>query len=210
MLKLYYNPGSCSLASHAALIEAGLDFEIEWVDLTRDEQLTPAFRAKNPWGRVPALDVNGEILTENLAILTYIAQLVPERGLLPREGWAAVRALEWMALLSNTVHVAFRPIFRPGRSARTEAGQADVKATGIETLNAVLTQVEARLGDRPYALGDSFSLCDLYLFVFVMWSQRLTLKDAIGPLPGLLAFGDRLAARPSMSQALAAERLAWA
>jgi glutathione S-transferase len=209
MLKLYYNPGSCSLASHAALIEAGLEFEAQRIDLSKDEQFAPEYRAKNPWGRVPALEIDGQVLTENVAILNYISDLVPERGLLPGSGLGRIRALEWLALLSGTVHVSFRPIFRPGRLARGEEAQRDVQNVGLEALNAVLGQLGAKLGDQPYALGADFSFCDLYLFVFVLWSARPVLDGKLSPLTSLRAFGDRLSARPSVSAALAAEGLKW-
>src|SRR3546814_9555085 len=97
---------------------------------TRTDTLFPyttLFRSK-----VPAREIGDVILTENVAILTYIAEQVPAFGLLPVSGMERARALEWLALLSSTVHVAFRPIFRPGRLAVSEAGQQDVAATGLE------------------------------------------------------------------------------
>ncbi|AMK20341.1 MULTISPECIES: glutathione S-transferase N-terminal domain-containing protein [Sphingobium] len=98
MLKLYYNPGSCSLASHAALEEAGLPYEAELIDLTQNAQFSDAYRQKNPWARVPALQIGDDVLTENIAILNHIAELVPEKALLPTEGLARARALEWLGL----------------------------------------------------------------------------------------------------------------
>src|SRR3546814_10850535 len=102
---------------------------IERIDLGKNEQTRPEYLAKNPWAKVPALEIGDVILTENVAILTYIAEQVPAFGLLPVSGMERARALEWLALLSSTVHVAFRPIFRPGRLAVSEAGQQDVAAT---------------------------------------------------------------------------------
>jgi glutathione S-transferase len=209
LLKLYYNSGSCSLASHAALEESGLAYELERIDLGKNEQTRPEYLAKNPWAKVPALEIGDVILTENVAILTYIAEQVPAFGLLPVSGMERARALEWLALLSSTVHVAFRPIFRPGRLAVSEAGQQDVAATGLEGLRAVLALLDERLGDAPFTLGKRFSLCDLYLFVFILWSRRPVLEGKLDALPRLAAFGDRIAARPSMANALAQEGLSW-
>ncbi|EZP83957.1 putative glutathione S transferase [Novosphingobium resinovorum] len=209
MLTLYYNPGSCSLASHAALEEAGLAYGLERVDLGKDAQNAPAYRDKNPWGKVPALQIGEGVLTENIAILSYIAEQAPERILLPVSGIERARALEWLALLSSTVHVAFRPIFRPGRLASTAEGQEDVTATGLESLRTVLELLDERLGQGPYALGEQFSLCDLYLFVFVLWSRRPALAGKLGALPRLGAFGERLAARPSVVAAMTQEGLSW-
>lgn len=209
MLRLYYNTGSCSLATHAALEEAGLPYEIELVDLTKDVQFSAAYREKNPWGRVPALQIGDEILTENVAILTYIDGLIPEKELLPRNGLERARAMEWLSLISSTVHVAFRPLFRPNRLAATIEGQRDVSETGLNALKTVLGLLDERLGQGPYALGDRFSLCDLYLFVFVLWSRRPALDGKLDALPNLAAFGDRLAKRPSVAAALDQEGLAW-
>src|SRR3546814_7412881 len=96
MLKLHFNPRSCSLASHAALEEAGLPYETELVDLTKNVQFSEEYRKKNPWARVPALQIDDQILTENIAILRYIAGLVPHKQLLPDTGLARARALEWL------------------------------------------------------------------------------------------------------------------
>lgn len=85
-MKLLYNPESCLLATHAALEESGLPFEFERVDLAAGVNQQPAFLAKNRWGRVPALEVDGTILTENVAILPFIADRVPDRALLPIAG----------------------------------------------------------------------------------------------------------------------------
>src|SRR3546814_4617104 len=98
MLKLYYNPGSCSLASHAALEEAGLPYEAELIDLTQNAQFSDAYRQKNPWARVPALQIGDDVLTENIDILNHIAELVPEKDLLTKEDFARDRALEWHEL----------------------------------------------------------------------------------------------------------------
>ncbi|MDB5576355.1 MAG: gst [Bradyrhizobium sp.] len=208
MFKLYYNPGSCSLAAHAALEEAGLAYEVEKIDLTVAANEHPGYRAINPWARVPALATNYGIVTENIAILSFIADLVPERNLLPRPGSLEhVRALEWMALLSSTVHVAFRPLFRPGRLAATAAGQADVAAVGLESLDHTLALLDERVGARPFVLGESFSLVDLYLFVFLAWMQRPALRGKLAPRPNLEAMRARLAQRPSVRRAMIAEGL---
>src|SRR3546814_535635 len=205
MLKLHFNPGSCSLASHAALDEAGLPYETELVDLTQNVQFSEEYRKKNPWARVPALQIDDQILTENIAILSYIAGLVPQKQLLPDTGLARARALEWLALLSSTVHVAFRPIFRPNRLAESAQAQQDVAATGLIALRNVLALLDERLGEGPYTLGNQFSLCDLYLFVFVLWSRRPVLDGKLGTLSHLDAFGERLSARPAVRAALARE-----
>src|SRR3546814_1683530 len=128
--------------------------------ISKNVQFSEEYRKKNPWARVPALQIDDQILTENIAILSYIAGLVPQKQLLPDTGLARARALEWLALLSSTVHVAFRPIFRPNRLAESAQAQQDVAATGLIALRNVLALLDERLGEGPYTLGNQFSLCD--------------------------------------------------
>ncbi|WP_145203713.1 glutathione S-transferase family protein [Sphingobium sp. B2] len=208
MLTLYYNPGSCSLASHAALEEAGIEHRLVKIDLAAGANEAPEYLEKNIWGRVPALEVDGIILTENIAILSYIADRAEQGTLLPPIGsFERIRALEWLALLSSTVHVAFRPLFRPGRLATTEAGQADVAAVGLASLNRTLAALERKIGESTYALGERISLVDLYLFVFLLWMQRPVLAGKLEPRPGLDALCERLVDRPSIRRAMVAEGL---
>src|SRR3546814_1732078 len=113
------------------------------------------------------------------------------------------------SLLSSTVHVAFRPIFRPNRLAESAQAQQDVAATGLIALRNVLALVDERLGEGPYTLGNQFSLCDMYLFVFVLWSRRPVLDGKLGTVSHLDAFGERMSARPAVRAALAQEGLVW-
>jgi glutathione S-transferase len=208
-MKLYFCPGSCSLASHAALEEAGLHYEAELVDLNANAQQSDDFRKINPFGRVPALQLDdGTILTENVAILTYISELVPNRQLLPRDGIARFRALEVMAMLSNTVHVAFRPIFRSYRFANSASARTEVVDHAVRNLNKTLALLAQRLGKGPYVLGDLFSLCDIYLYVFILWTQRPELVDRLGHQPSLEAFAGRMAPRRSIRVAMGMEAMA--
>ena len=205
---LYYNSGSCSLASHVALEETGLEYKAVRVDLSKDQHQTPEYLAKNPWGRVPALDISGTILTENVAILHYLADLVPERKLLPKPGTLGrAQATRWMALLSSTVHVAFRPLFRPSRLAETQKGRRDVTETGIRSLNEVLAKLDAELGDRSFILGDDFSLCDAYALVFALWTLRPNARNVVIPTPNLHRIAKTVAQRPAAQAAMRCEGL---
>lgn len=207
-MTLYFSNGSCSLASHIALAESGLAYQAVRVDLSKGENQAPEYLAKNPWGRVPALDTSGPVLTENVAILQYIADLVPERTLLPKPGtMERAVANSFMALLSSTVHVAFRPLFRPNRLAETASGQADVTATGARMLNGVLSKLESELAGRKYVLADGFSLCDAYALVFALWTQRPKAKGLVIATPHLHALARTVLQRPSVQAAMRAEDL---
>ncbi|HEY2747048.1 MAG TPA: glutathione S-transferase, partial [Polyangia bacterium] len=107
-LKLYFSNGSCSLASHIALEEANAAFETQRINLREKEQKTPAYLAVNPKGKVPALAVDGAVLTENPAIISYVADTHPDAKLLAAPGeLARAKAQEWLAWCSSTVHISF-------------------------------------------------------------------------------------------------------
>ncbi|MET0269096.1 MAG: glutathione binding-like protein, partial [Sphingomonas sp.] len=163
-MKLYYAPGACSLAAHIALTAGGIAHERENVDLkTKRTGNGEDFTAVNPKGYIPALTLDdGETLTENIAILGYIGSLAP--ALLPAEGMAHWRALEMLAFISTELHKGFKPLFNPAASEaeREEAGKALAKRYEL---------VEASLGDRPYLLGETFSVADCYLFVTLFWAE---------------------------------------
>jgi glutathione S-transferase len=205
-IRLFYNRGSCSLASHIALEESGLAYETEWIDLSKGAHETREYRAINPAARVPALQLDDVIVTENVAILNLIADLVPERALLPPAGsFERIRALECMAYLASTVHVAFRPIFRPNRLASSDTGIAEVRTQGVASLRSVLEQWDERLRGQQFCLGNEFSLCDAYLFVFHQWSRRGAIPAPRPELPAVSAIAARVATRPSTQRVLAAE-----
>jgi glutathione S-transferase len=207
-IRLFYNKGSCSLASHIALEESGLSYEAQWIDLSIGAHETEAYRAINPAARVPALQLDEIIVTETVAILNLVADLVPERALLPpSRTLARIRAMELMAYLASTVHIAFRPIFRPSRLASTESGIEEVRAKGIASLREMLQQLDRRLAGRRYAIGDEFSLCDAYLLVFHQWSRRETVPSPRPTVPALSDIAARVAERPAVQRALEAEGL---
>lgn len=173
MFTLFHGPGSCSLASWIALEESGLPYRLEIAGTRNGDTHKPAHLARNPWGRVPVLDTGSALLAENIAIQTFIADLVPGQLLLPPSGsLARADAMAWLSLLSSTVHIAFRPIFRSNRLASTAAGQADVAETGRRKLDEIFDTLEALLGDRCWVTGDRFTLCDSYLAVYVDWLDR--------------------------------------
>lgn len=207
MLKFFYNPGSCSLASHIALEESGLAYEPVLVSLPKGENATPEYLAINPLRRVPALAVDDAILTENVAILTYVAGLVPEQALLPAGGLERARAYEWLSLCSSTLHVAFRTMFRPGRFVESADAQAQLTAAGLVHLTEVLEHVDRRLAGRPFALGERYSLCDAYLTVFYLWTGRDAVAGRLPPLSNYAALARRVCERPAVRRALAREGL---
>jgi glutathione S-transferase len=207
MLRLFYNPGSCSLSCHVALAESGLPYEAQAVLIRKGEQQSAAYLALNPRGLVPALQVSeGEVLTEAVAILQYVADQAPERALLPPLGTLErARAQEWLSFLSSTVHIAFRHLFKPERLAVGEVALHGVRLRGQELIASAFTHMEKRLHGRPYALGEQLSVVDAYLLVFHQWSKRESAAPFIPPIPSYDAIMTRVKARPAVQRVLERE-----
>jgi glutathione S-transferase len=199
-MRLYIMPGACSLASNIALREAGVPFELVKVS-HRNHQTSDGsdFDRINTKGYVPALQLdNGELLTENAALLQYIGDLKPEAKLAPPVGTLErYRLNEWLAYINSEIHKAFSPQFMPNASA-------DMKEYSRANLTKRVGWLSQALGTKPYLLGEQFSVADAYLFTVLSWSGHVGFD--LSPWPNLKAFQERVAARPHVVEALAAER----
>jgi glutathione S-transferase len=200
---------ACSLSCHIALEESGLQYDTVEINTKAQANFSPHYRSINPLGKVPALAIDGGILTEAAAILSYIADLVPEKGLLPPAGSRArAFAHEWLNFLSSTVHVAFRPVFRPERMIEDASCIDGLRRVGVAQVLEVLRHADAKLGRGPYALGETFSLCDGYLLVFYLWSKRAHFGWEVPPFPALHTMARLVSMRPAVQAVLKAEGLA--
>lgn len=169
MMKLYYAPGTISLASHLALECTGADYETSLIDLS-GEQHSARFKALNPLGRVPALEVDGVVITETPAILSYIAQRYPDAELLGQgDILGLARANSFNSFLSSTVHVAHAHIWRPERWSDDEHARQSMKLKGPENMQHCFELIERHWLQNQWVLGDQFSVCDLYLFAIPRW-----------------------------------------
>jgi glutathione S-transferase len=205
-VKLFYAGGSCALASHIALHEAGAEFEAVKVDLKAGEQKAPEYLAVNPKGRVPALVTRRGTLTENPAILHWIAVAFPNARLAPLgDPWAMAQVLSFNVFLGSSVHPAFAHLFRPGRYAHGEAAAEAMKAKVPEQLGEYFGVVEQQLERGPWVHGEAYTTSDCYLYVFARWLQ----KPELGPerFPRVRAHLERMQERPAVSRALEAEGL---
>lgn len=207
-LKFYYSPGACALASHIALEEAGAEFEPIRVALAKGEQNTPEYRRINPKGRVPALGVDDWVITENPAILRYVARSYPAAKLWPEDPRAEAACTEWMAWMSSGVHVAYAHIRRAERYATGDAAIENVKEKGRETCREIWTAIDAKLAKGPWAASDQYSVADGYLQVFWNWGKGPVLGyDMANEFPNWTAHARRLAERPAVQRAFAREEL---
>lgn len=198
-MKLYYMKGACSLASYISLNEAGLKFEAVAVDhkthKTRDGE---DFNAINTKGYVPALRLdNGELLTENVAVLQYIADRNPASKLAPAAGTLErYHLMEWLAYINSEVHKNFGPLFNPSSS---EA----VKQYSRDNLTKRVDWLEKALGAKNFLMGEQFTVADAYLFVVLGWTSQVGID--LGRWPALKRHHERIAARPQVLAALKAE-----
>lgn len=200
-MKLYFSPGACSLASHIALREADVDFELVKVEGQGDKKAGgESYLQVTAKGYVPALRLDdGAVLTEGTAILPYIADLKPESGLAPAAGTLLrYRLHEWLGYINSEVHKSFSPFFTPGTSdQQKEAAKA--------MLDKRLKYIQSILAQQAYLLGDQFSVADAYLYTVLSWCRYVNLDLATWPT--LKDYHDRIASRPSVVAARKAEGL---
>jgi len=203
-MKLYYAPGACSLSPHIVLLEAGIPFDLEKVDL-RAKKLENGedYLKHNPKGQVPALVLDGgELVTEGPVIVQMIADKVPAKNLAPGIGSAErYRLQEWLNFITAELHKNFSPIFSPVLAD-------DAKNFLRERLMGKFRYLDSKLAGQDYLMGKQFSVADAYLFVMLNWAERM--KIDLSGLPNLIAYKARVAARPKVQEALAREGLAKA
>lgn len=200
-MKLYYAPGACSLSPHIVAHELGIALQLDKVDLkTKQTESGADFLALNPKGYVPALGLDsGELLTEGVAIVQYLADLKPESGLAPANGTLArYRLQEVLTYINSELHKSFSPLFNPATAAETRAEREDY-------LRKRFTLIEQTLGKQKFLLGDSFTVADAYLFTVANWANFVKLD--LSAFPNLLAYQKRIAERPAVQAALRAEGL---
>ncbi len=204
MLTLYYAPGTCALASHIALEESGAPFDAIRLDFSAGEQTKPDYLAVNPKGRVPALVTDRGILTETPAILAFIAQSFPSARLAPTDdAYDFARVQAFNSYLCSTVHVAHAHKLRGYRWATEQASFDDMKRKVPDSVAACFQLIETEMLAGPWVMGDAYTICDPYLFTIAGWLE----SDGVDParFPKVLAHRHRMAERPAVKRALAAE-----
>lgn len=205
MLQLYYTPGTCSLATHIALEEVGADYEAVRIDFRSAEQTKPEYLAINPNGRVPALVTDEGILTENPAILLYIAAKYPDAHLAPFDDPFCLGKIQALnAYLSCTLHVAHAHRVRGYRWADDEAAIKEMARKSLEVVENCFVHVEENMFEGPFAIGESYSIADCYLFNFTTWMEADEVD--LTRVPKLLEYRERLKERPAIERALAAQK----
>lgn len=202
MLKLYYSPGACAMASHFALEEAGADYELVKIDLKKGEQKTPEYLAINPAGVTPALVTDRGVLTENVVIVGYVAQTHPDAKLAPNDDSFAFGKMQSVnAWLGSSLHPAIGKVLFGRPPLEGEAREAAVKLA-LEKYDLA----EQHLLTGPWVFGEAYTVADGYLSVFTRWARQADLLDK-GRYPRLNAHLDAVQGRPAVIRALEMEGL---
>ncbi len=200
-MKLYYSPGACSLSPHIALLEAGLPYDLVKVDL-KAKQLENGddYLKVNPKGQVPALGLDsGELVTEGPVIVQMIADKVAAKNLAPaRDSAERYKLQEWLNFITTEVHKNFGPLFSPVLAD-------DAKAFFKDRVMGKFKYIDGQLPGRDYLLGKQFTVADGYLFTMLCWADRM--KFDLSALPNLVAYKNRVGARPKVQEALTKEGL---
>lgn len=205
-MKLYYKPGACSLSAHIVLREAGLPFDLVKVDLvTKTLDDGSDFRAVNPKGQVPTLALDdgvdgGGILTECAVIVQYVADKAPDSGLIPAVGtMERYRVQELLNFIASELHKGVVPLFPMLKDVVSET----YKGFAGKVLGGKLSLLDQRLEGKAYLTGDAFTVADAYAYTVLSWMPRIGFD--LSPFPNLVAFAERVAARPAVQAAHAAE-----
>ncbi len=204
MLKLYYAAGTCALASHIALAEAGAEFVTVRIDFRRNEQRMPEYLAINPKGRVPSLVTEHGVLTETPALLVYIAQLFPAAQLAPLDdAFDFARVQAFNSYLCSTAHVAHSHRMRGYRWADDPAAIEEMQRKVSQSVGECFELIEREMFEGPWVMGETYTICDPYLFTLAQFLEG----DGVDParFPKVLEFRNRMSARSAVKKALADE-----
>ena len=205
MLKLYFAPATCALASHIALQDAGAAYTVERIDFKSNQQNSADYLAINPKGRVPALVTDRGILTETPAMLAFIAQSFPQAALAPfGDAFAFADVQAFNSYLCSTVHIAHAHRMRGYRWATEESSFADMKRKVPESVGASFALIERGMLRGPWVMGEQYTICDPYLFTLAQWLEGDGVD--LAALPKVMDHRKRMSERPAVRAALAEEQ----
>ena len=205
MFKLYFAPGTCALASHIALADAGASYTTVKLDFKAGQQNSPEYLAINPKGRVPTLVTDRGVLTETPAMLAFIAQSFPQARLAPLDDpfeFAKVQAVN--SYLCSTVHVAHAHKLRGARWATEETSFADMKRMIPKTVGACFSLIERDMLKGPWVMGEQYTICDPYLYTLTGWLEGDGVD--IATLPKVADHRKRMSERPAVQKVMAEQQ----
>ncbi len=182
MYQLYYAPRSCSMAAHIALEISGAPYESVKLDFRSNEQKKGDYLTINPKGRVPALVCEQGVITENPAILLFLAQQFPDASLAPlKDPFKLAQINAFNAYLSSTVHPAHAHGVRGYRWADDEVAIAEMKRKMPEVMTECFGMIESEMFKGPWVMGEAFSISDIYLFTIAQWLEADGVDTSLFP-----------------------------
>lgn len=198
MMKLYFFPGACCMSCHMALEETQIPFELVYVGKNADEKTKKEFLKINPLGAVPALALqDGRVLTQNIAILEYIADQKPEANLLGKPGsFERAEIMRWLSLVAADLHKSFAPLFRMNTISSNPEAQKDIKDWSFKNIDKYLSMIESHLQDKNYLVGERFTVADMYLFTVYQWAEAIAFPTQ--KFTALNRYVKRIAERPTV------------
>jgi glutathione S-transferase len=207
MMKLYFSSGSCAMSCHIALEEAGLKYQPAQVDWDAPSAAVGEMQALNPLGVVPILVTDqGKTLTQNAAILEFVADSKPATQLLAGVGtFERAETMQWVSFVSSDLHKAFGPLFVGDSITAHEEGKKDIRSWAEKNLRAYLSHVDKNLAGKDYICGKQFTIADCYLFTVVNWCQWVKISTA--EYKNLNTYMGRVSERPAVQRVLKMEGL---
>ena len=205
-MKLYYSSGACSTSCHIAAEEAGIAYtgiEVSW----DKNQNVAELEKLNPLGAAPVMvSDQGKVLTQNMAILEYIADSMPASKLLAEKGtWERVETMSWLSFVASDFHKAFGPLFQATAMSTSDAAQAEIKNYAVGNINKYLEHLDQNLAGKDYIMGKQFTIADSYLFVVLGWCKWLEIKtDGYKNVTGYMG---RVFERPAVQKVMKLEDL---
>lgn len=206
-LHLYYCPGTCSFVPHVALElvkeSSGQNFDGTVINLKNGEHLKPEYKAINPIGQVPALIVDGQLITQVMAITGFLHDSFPKAQIFPADAMAKAQAVSILAWMNNTVHPTFTRVFRSERFG-DEAGKAGVKAMALEAFKGYLAEIDGLVSQgQTYICGDQLTPADIYAIAFIRWGGLAGINPA--NYPNYQAYVSRIASLPVVERIMKKE-----
>jgi glutathione S-transferase len=207
MMKLYFSGGSCAMSCHIALEEAGLNYTPAQVDWDKPSAEYEEMKKLNPLGVVPVLVTDqGKIITQNAAILEFLADSKPSSHLLPSVGTVErAEVMQWVSFVSSDLHKSFGPLFMGDAITANAEGKKDVRAWAEKNLHGYLSYVEKSLTGKDFICGSQFTIADAYLFTVVNWCQWV--KVPTTEYKNITSYMARVASRPAVQKAMKMEGL---
>jgi glutathione S-transferase len=204
-MKLFYKSAACSLAPHIVMAELNMIYELEAVDLKMKTCASGDYKKINPNGSVPALRTDsGEILTEGAVIVQFLADQKPQAGLMPKLGTTdRYRALEWLNFIATDLHKNYSPLFFAGMIVKQPDGQNEMKNYYVDLLTKKIAVTSERLGDKQFALGNTFTVVDAYLFTVLGWSKYVGVDCS--KFTNITSYMARVGERPAVLRAMKEE-----